>query len=212
MTPTTPGKEPPRGWRPRAKPSEEIVLGTIPEGPYDTELNSGLAPGVPAPQQAAPAVPPARRRPTRPARKAPQPETPVAGGPPETTDEDLTLPPGAWLALRRSGGLLFSSREVVVYPDGRVDSATVGGGRPAGVGQPRMLTAPQLAALRRAVAGIDFGRLLPSSRRQPPDTYAYELVVREGRTTHAVEVFDGAIPEALAPLIRQLGRLLAAGG
>ena len=208
MTPTTPGKEPPKERRRGAKPAEEIVLGTLSEGPYDTELNAGAASTTPAPKSAATPVTAASRRPATAGGQAPQREMPAAGTP-ETTDESLALPPDAWLALRRSGGLLFSSREVVVYPDGRVESAAVGGGRPEGTGPPRRLTASQLTALRRA-AGIDFRRLPPPSRRQPPDAYAYELVVHEGGRTQAVEVFDGAIPEALAPLLRLLGPLLSA--
>lgn len=176
--------EPPREQRPRARPTEEIVLGTLPEGPHDTALNADA-----------------------PTRAAPDAEEPPRG-----SDDALTLPAGAWLALRRSGGLLFSSREVVVYRDGRVATNAIGGGQSARSGAPRRLTEAQLAALRRVVEQIDFGRLPAPSGRQRPDAYAYEIVVRSGRTSHAVEVFDGSIPKPLAPLIRQLNQLLSRDG
>jgi hypothetical protein len=38
----------------------------------------------------------------------------------DVKQEPLKLPRGAFLALRKSGGLNFTTREVVVYPDGRV--------------------------------------------------------------------------------------------
>ena len=130
-----------------------------------------------------------------------------AGGPPR--EDAFGLPRGAWLAVRKSGGLLFSSREVAVYPDGRVTATAIGGGGPARAAAPRRLTEAQLAALRRALEGIDFGRLPAPAGRQRPDAYAYEIVARGGRASHAVEVFDGSIPQPLAPLIQQLNHLLS---
>ena len=132
-----------------------------------------------------------------------------AGGPPREREHACGLPQGAWLAVRKSGGLLFSSREVAVYPDGRVTATAIGGGGPAHAAAPRRLTEAQLAALRRALEGIDFGRLPAPAGRQRPDAYAYEIVVRSGRAAHAVEVFDGSIPQPLAPLIRQFNHLLS---
>ncbi len=127
---------------------------------------------------------------------------------PSGREEALALPEGAWLAMRKSGGLLFSSREVVVYEDGRVIGSAIGGGRPERDATPRRLAAAQLAALRRAVEQIDFGRLPAVAGHQGRDAFVYELVARSGRATHAVEVFEGAIPEQLAPLVEQLNRLL----
>ena len=196
-------KEPPEHQRPRAKPArparpsqgadedEEPVLASIPEGPRDTRLEGDAAPSRIAGDARPTAKSPARN----PAAQAPERE------------EALTLPEGAWLAMRKSGGLLFSSREVAVYEDGRVTGSAIGGGRPQRDVPPRRLGVAQLAALRRAVEQIDFARL-PEAGRQGGDAFVYELAVRRGRATHAVEVFEGAIPEQLVPLIEQLNRLL----
>lgn len=136
-------------------------------------------------------------------------EPPEAQAPPQERDDAFALPAGAWIAMRQSGGLLFSSREVVVYRDGRAATSAVGGGRPAHTGAPRPLTEAELAALRRALEQIDFSRLPTAAGRQPADAYVYEIVARSGRRSQAVEVFDGSIPPTLAPLIRQLSRLLS---
>lgn len=172
-------KEPPQEQRPRAEPGEAAALGIAPEGPRDSRLDAEAAPAS------------------------------AVGEPPPGSDEELALPEGAWIAMRKSGGLLFSSREVVVYRDGRVTSTAIGGGRPARAGSPRRLTEGQLAALRRTVGQIDFDRLPAHSGRQGPDAYAYEIVARTGRASRALEVFDGSIPQPLAPLIQQLNQLLA---
>ena len=132
-----------------------------------------------------------------------QPPSPPARG------EGLSLPADAWLAARKSGGLLFRSREVVVYRDGRVTSTTVGGWPPVET-RTRKLAAPQLAALRGALERVDFDRLPAAPGRQSPDAHAYEIVARGGGATRAVEVFEGSIPRALAPLIEQLNRLFTA--
>ena len=197
-------KEPPEHQRPRAKPArparpsqgadedEEPVLASIPEGPRDTRLEGDAAPSRIAGDARPTAKSPARN----PAAQAPERE------------EALTLPEGAWLAMRKSGGLLFSSREVTVYGDGRVTGSAIGGGRPQRAAPPRRLGAAQLAALRRAVEQVNFARLPAAVGHQGRDAFVYELIARSGRATHAVEVFEGAIPEQLVPLIEQLNRLL----
>ncbi len=196
-------KEPPRRQRPGTKPPqptrpdegadevEGAVLASILEGPRDTRLEGyAHAPGT-----AGDARPMSKSR----------AQNPVAQ--PSEREAALALPEGAWLAMRKSGGLLFSSREVVVYEDGRVTGSAIGGGRPERDAPPRRLGAAQLAALRRAVEQIDFGRL-PREGRQGRDAFVYEIAARRGRATHAVEVFEGAIPEQFASLIEQLSRLL----
>ena len=197
-------KDPPRRQRPRPKPpqptgpaegadaAEGAVLASIPEGPRDTRLEGD-------------AVPSGIAGDSRPMSKSPA-RNPAAQ--PSGREEALALPEGAWLAMRKSGGLLFSSREVAVYEDGRVMGSAIGGGRPERDAPPRRLAAAQLAALRRVVEQIDFGRLPAVAGRQSGDAFVYELVARSGRATHAVEVFEGTIPEQLAPLVEQLNCLL----
>ena len=168
------------------------MLASIPEGPHDTRLEGDATPVGLADDARPMSKPPARN---------------PAALPPER-EELLALPQGAWLAMRKSGGLLFSSREVAVYEDGRVTGSAIGGGRLERDSPPRRLAPAQLAALRRAVEQIDFGRLPAVAGRQGRDAFVYELVARSGRATHAVEVFEGAIPEQVAPLVEQLNRLL----
>lgn len=182
-------KEPPKGPRPRPQPDDEIAV-EIPEGPYDTALDVGAAPIVPAS--------PATRM-----RRAPD-----ADEPPAASDDALRLPPGALVAMRKSGGLLFSSREVTVYRNGRVTTSAIGGGRTARAGTPRRLTEAQLVALARALEALDPERLPDAEGRQGPDAFVYEIVARVGRASRAIEVFEGSIPRSLAPLIRQLNGLL----
>ena len=197
-------REPPEHQRPRAKPArparsshgadedEEPVLASIPEGPHDTRLEGDATPIGLAYDARPMSKPPARNPAAQPSER----------------EEALALPEGAWLAMRKSGGLLFSSREVVVYGDGRVTGSAIGGGRPERDAPPRRLGAAQLAALRRAVEQVNFARLPAAVGHQGRDAFIYELIARSGRATHAVEVFEGAIPEQLAPLVEQLNRLL----
>jgi hypothetical protein len=186
-------KEPPQHRRARAESARQggdtdAAEGSVPasgsEGARDARPGRG---GAPAPDSAPPA--------------------PDAAADPVGGEEALALPDGAWLAMRKSGGLLFSSREVVVYGDGRVTGSAIGGGRPQRDAPPRRLPPAQLAALHRAVEQIDFDRL-PAAGGQSRDAFVYELVARRGQTTYAADVFEGAIPEQLAPLIEQLNRLL----
>jgi len=126
-----------------------------------------------------------------------------------TADDALTLPPGALVALRRSGGLLFSMREVVVYPDGRLVTSARGGGRPAQAGVVGALSAARLATLRRTLGETDLARLHAAPPVHPrPDAYAYEIVARPARLAPPLEVLDGAIPQELTSLIRLFSSLL----
>jgi hypothetical protein len=127
-------------------------------------------------------------------------------------DEALTLPAGALVALRKSGGLVFRSREIVVYGDGRVGTSAVGGGRAASVGTGRTLGGAEIAALRRAIGQVDFDQLPLTTGQQPPDAFVYELAALAEGMPRTAEVVDGQIPATVAPLIRQLNRLLSSAG
>ena len=124
------------------------------------------------------------------------------------SSENLALPRGAWVAMRKSGGLRFTSREIVVYRDGRV---TYAGDYTAGQVRTWKLTDTQVSRLHGALAEIDFSHLPPAAGRQNPDAYAYEIVARIGRRVQRAETFDGSIPDALKPFLRQLGRLVPPG-
>jgi hypothetical protein len=120
--------------------------------------------------------------------------------------EPLQLPQGALIAFRRSGGFKFSSREIAIYLDGRVTCS--GTDLPKQPSLAQKLSDAQIAELRRRLEQVGFLRLKLSGEQQPPDSYAYEIVAQMDGKSNFVEVFDGKIPEVLAPLIQRLTKLL----
>jgi len=156
------------------------ILGRLSDEPYDSGLKADQ-PSAPAPVEPLPA----------------QVE------PPEAAPADtLRLPRGALVAMRRSGGFKFRSREVVVYRDGRVNYDD-------GESGPRTvwtLGDAEMAALRGALDQAGLAKL-STAGRQNPDAFAYEIVARPARRVYSVEAFQGSIPASLAPLIQQLNRL-----
>lgn len=124
-----------------------------------------------------------------------------------TRSEPLQLPRGAWLVFRRSGGLKFSSRQVVIYPDGR---ATRGGTDwPKQASASIKLNDAQMAELRQLVEQTGLVNLKSSGGQQPPDSYAYEIIISSKDKPTYVEVFDGTIPAVLVPLIQWLTKWLS---
>lgn len=121
--------------------------------------------------------------------------------------EPLQLPRGAWLVFRRSGGLKFSSRQVVIYPDGRATRS--GTDLPKQTSVSIKLNDAQMAELRRLVEQTGLASLKPSGGQQPPDSYAYEIITSGKDKPTYVEVFDGAIPAVLIPLIQWLTKWLS---
>lgn len=197
--------EPTEGRRPRQPRPGEGGKGARPPGPRDAESDPDVTR----------ATGPARGHASPPARAGQHlgvSPNDAHGTPtlPPAEDDPLALPTGALVAMRRSGGLLFSSRTIVVYPDGRLATSALGGGHPARAGATRSLSAAQLARLRQILGGIDFARLrtMPSGHPRP-DAYAYELAAPVGRATASLEVFEGAVPPTLAPLLGLLNGLLA---
>ena len=154
------------------------------------------APKVPAPPtvEPAPATSPVEPAPTAP--------------PPPTRAEPLELPRGALIVMRKSGGLKFTSLEVVIYPDGRV---TFGGGDNAKHDferAARRLLDVQIVRMRRALESSGFFRMKSASGHQPPDGYAYELAARVGIQSNLIEFFTGGIPASLTALVEQLTQWL----
>lgn len=163
--------------------STDQVLGTLSPADADTKL------GAPAPT-----APPASMR---------KKETGT-----ETKAEPLQLPKGALLALRQSGGHNFSSREIVIYPDGHV---AYGGGDTtlkAYERGARKLNDGQVVGLRRSLDRVSFWRMPATVGKQNPDAFAYEITARVGSKANSIEVFDGSIPESLKPLLDQLRKLM----
>ncbi len=127
------------------------------------------------------------------------------------TAEGLNLPKGALVAMRKSGGLHFTSQTVTVHRDGQVRHSREGSRASKIKGAPRKLSNEQLSLLKIAVSKAGMGAPLRKIVSQPPDSYAYEIVMRSGRKQNAIEVFDGSIPDAVKPLIRALNALMPKG-
>lgn len=127
------------------------------------------------------------------------------GDAPATLDP-LKLPKGALVAMRKSGGLRFSSRTVIVHRDGRVTQHSSVQVR--SLKAPARLNTRQLSVLKRNVVKSMSSATAKSIGQQNPDAFAYEIVARVGRRVVSVEVFDGSIPPALAGLIKDLSRYL----
>ncbi|NTU63464.1 MAG: hypothetical protein HGB05_08680 [Chloroflexi bacterium] len=123
----------------------------------------------------------------------------------QATDDRLKRPRGALLAFRQSGGFRFSTREVIVYTDGRV-IARRQGKLDAGEGS-RRITAAEVAELKEMIKQSGLFGLPRSIGRQSPDGYAYELIARLGRKSKSIEFFDGSIPSEVQPLLAQLKTL-----
>jgi hypothetical protein len=126
---------------------------------------------------------------------------------PAPKHEVLRLPKGAFLAFRKSGGLHFSSRAVVIYPDGRVAFDARGVPQKEYNRLRRAFNDGQMLSLRKLLDQTNFWKT-ESAGQQNPDAFAYEIAARIGQRANEVEVFDGSVPENLTPLLERLTPLL----
>ena len=133
------------------------------------------------------------------------PREPSAGS---AKREPLQLPKGALIAFRKSGGAPGSTREIVLYPDGRVSFGGPDVAKEMYAHVPRKMNDAQIARLRKTLDHANFLRMQSAEGIPPPDAFAYEIVARAGNRVNSVAVFDGSIPDALIPLIQQLGALM----
>jgi len=122
--------------------------------------------------------------------------------------EALQLPKGALLAFRQRGGAPARTRDIVLYPDGRVSFGGPDVSKEAYARVPRQLNDAQIARIRKTLERANFFRMASAQGEPPPDACAYEIIARAGNRVHAVSVFDSAIPNALQPLMQQLNALL----
>ena len=119
--------------------------------------------------------------------------------------DQLSLPHGAFIAFRQSGGLRFSTREIIVYDDGFVIVRRQGK-LDAGEGS-RRITPDEVAGLKEQIDRCALFGLHPPIGRQNPDGYTYELIVRMDRKSKLIEFFDGSIPAEIQPLLAHLKTL-----
>lgn len=181
--------------QPHSEPSKG--LGSLRKGKGKAPSPSELPAEVPGSHRYGPPV-------------TPVPAVPLTPPAPGIGDDRLVLPDGALVAMRRSGGFRFSSREVVIYHDGRVavDSDAEGPTEPVIT---RRLSYKELAELYSALDAANSTQLPTTRGYQNADAYAYEIVTRSGTAVHSIEVFDGSIPAQLAPLIRFLTACIRPG-
>lgn len=125
----------------------------------------------------------------------------------EPVAEPLHLPRGAFIAFRKSGGLHFSSREMVLYPDGRIAYDTRGVPQKEYNRLRRAVNDGQMASLRKLLDQTGFWKET-SRGEQNPDAFAYEIAARLGQRSNEIQVFEGSVDERLKPLVDQLTRLL----
>lgn len=135
------------------------------------------------------------------AEVSPTPEIPPKRAP-------LALPKGALIAFRKSGGSPTNTREIVLYPDGRVSFGGPDVSKEAYARVPRKMNDAQIARLRKTLEHANFFRMASAEGEPPPEAFAYEIIARAGNRVNTVTVFDGSIPDTLVPLIQQLSALM----
>lgn len=195
--------------------ANDAVLGVLPK---DSPVATDISGQAPAPQSAPPPAPVQHRKkeagassdapPAAPA-ETPSPDSAVLGVQPETPPEPLKLPRGAFIGLRKSGGMNFSTREVVVYPDGRVAYDARGVPQKEYTRLRRVMNDGQIISLRKLLDQTNFWKA-ESTGKQNPDAFAYEIAAHLNLRSHEIEVHDGSVPENLKPLLERLVKLLPA--
>ncbi|CAA9539874.1 MAG: hypothetical protein AVDCRST_MAG30-4630 [uncultured Solirubrobacteraceae bacterium] len=104
------------------------------------------------------------------------------------------------LRYERSGGFSGRMDEVVIAPDGSATLASSGG-----EAKPFRLTPAELDSLRSAAAAADLASVpADAGTGATPDDFGHRIDYR-GRT---VRTDDSSLPEALAPLVGELGELV----
>jgi hypothetical protein len=122
--------------------------------------------------------------------------------------EKLKLPRGAFVAFRASGGIRFKSREIVIYPDGRMTSEGTHSSSDEPARGPRSLGKAELAEIHQSIEKAGLYGISTHDAQQPPDSIAYEIAAREASRSNYVQAFEGIIPDGLMPLIRLLSGFL----
>ena len=187
--------ETPAEPKPVGKAAPQVAAPATSAKPKPADKN---APTVPAPETPAEPSPVGKDEP-----KAPAPETPAEPKP-------LEMPRGAMLVMRVSGGIRFTTQEMVVYPDGRV---TLGAGDTAKESYnraQRSMADAHVVRLRRMLDKSGFFDPPPAKGNQSPDGYAYEIVARVGSKHNHLEVFTGTMPPGIQPLVDFLMKWLPA--
>ena len=131
-------------------------------------------------------------------------DTSLGGAPQQHQGEGLPLSRGALVAFRKSGGLRFSSRGIVVLRSGWVEPL------PGTEGRRRHITPEALAVLERLILTSGLTRVSHRKGRATPDGYSYEIAAHVGGRPRHVEL-DDPVPDEQERLVRVLNRLLPQG-
>lgn len=154
--------------------------------------------------EAAVPEPPAKPRPTETTvPQVPAPEPPAEPKP-------LEMPRGAMLVMRVSGGLRFTTQEMVIYPDGRVTAGAGDTAKESYNRAQRSMADAHVVRLRRMLDTSGFFDPAPAKGEQSPDGYAYEILARVGSKHNHIEVFTGTMPPGIQSLVDFLMKWLPA--
>ncbi|MBI5878597.1 MAG: hypothetical protein HZB53_13190 [Chloroflexi bacterium] len=116
----------------------------------------------------------------------------------------LELPRGALLVMRVSGGLRFTTQEMVVYPDGRVTPGADDTVKTVFNRTQRSMADAHIVRLRKLLDQSGFFKSQPPKVEPSPDGYAYEIVSRIGPKHNHIEVFTGTMPDGVQTLVDYL--------
>ena len=136
------------------------------------------------------------------------PTSDAAEMPPPSDDDTLVLPSTAIAALRKSGGLRFSSREVVVFRDGRVSYRALAPQPEPRRRSVRILSSAEMGELRRLIRACLLQPRPPA--RSSPDAFVSEVATRSGRTVRQAELTPVAMDASEAALADFLTKLFPA--
>lgn len=130
-------------------------------------------------------------------------ETPKADVPSEAMSDVLHLPQNALVAMRRSGGFVFRSDEVVAYADGKVTHRNSGFGSVAKPAEVGTLSEAQLTQINKALAPDTF-TAFEATMAPVPDSYVVELAAQVGHEVKRGEVAELFATEPARSMIRLL--------
>lgn len=181
-------------------------LGTLSAAESDHSLSASEPTKAQAPASAPKSSSHKKDKPAPADDKPAQPGV-LTAEPPQEKPDPFRLPRSAFVGLRKSGGLNFTTREVVFYPDGRVAYDARGVPQKEYTRLRRVMNDGQIVSLRKLLDQTNFW-MTEGGGQQNPDAFAYEIAASLNHRSHELEVFDGSIPENIKPLIERLSKFL----